>query len=100
MDVGGAPSLEMGAGLLGFGAKDRVAAADVGDDGVLTALLVLEGDAVLFARPSTVEMGGALGEETAEDAMFGVEDGQMLVGDGFNAVGTDGRGEGGDLGGV
>ena len=100
VDVGGAPNLEMSAGLLGFSAKDGVATADVGDDGVLAALLVLQRDAVLFARPSTVKMGGALGEETAEDAVFGVEDGQMLIGDGFNAVGTDGEGEGGDLGGV
>lgn len=94
------PEREVGGGVLGFGAEDGVAAAGVGEDGVVAALFVGEGHFVFFAGAAAIEIGSSRGEEAAEDAMLGVEDGEVLVGDGFEAGGAGLAGEGGDLGGV
>ena len=64
------------------------------------ALGVLERDAVFFAGAAAVAVAGALREEAAEDAVFGVEHGQVLVGDGFYILWADGEGERGYLRGV
>jgi hypothetical protein len=85
---------------LGQRVEDRIAAADVGEDGVAAAVEVAEFDAVGFAGAAAVLEGGAGGEEAAEDAVFGVEDGEVLVGDGFEGGAAECEGELGDLIGV
>lgn len=97
VDAGVLPGVEVGGGVLGLGTEDGVAAADVGNDGMAAALLVFEGDLVLFAGAATIEVAGALGEEAAEDAVFGVEDREVLVGDDFDAGGVGLSGQRFDL---
>ena len=60
VDAGAVPVLKMGGSVLGLGAEDRVAAADVGDDRVAAALLVFKRDLVMLAGPAAVEVAGAL----------------------------------------
>lgn len=100
LDAGAEPLIEMGTGFLGFGAKDGVTAADIGHDGVGAALTVAEGDAVLLAGAAAILVGSAFREKAAEDAVFGMENGEVLVGDGLDLLRADVAGEGGDLGGV
>ena len=81
-----APEIEMRARFLRFGAENGVAAADVGHDGVRAAGVIAQFDAVLFAGAAAILVAGAVGEEAAEDAVLGVEDGQVLAGDGFDML--------------
>ena len=100
LDAGAKPLVEMGAGFLGFGAKDGVAAADIGHDGVGAALTVPESDSVFLARAAAILVSGSFRQEAAEDTVFGMEDGEVLVGDGLDFFRADVTGEGGDLCGV
>ena len=93
-DAGRAPRVQMQAGLLRFGAEDGVAAADIGHHGMRAARGVAQRHAVLFAGAAAIAIAGAGGEEAAEDAMLGVEDGQVLVGDGLDAFAADLRAPG------
>lgn len=52
---------------------------------------------MLFAGAAAIKIAGACGEEAAEDAMLGVEDGQVLVGDELDASGIGGAGDLDDL---
>jgi hypothetical protein len=92
-DACGEPGFQMPGGVLGFGSEDGVAAAGVGEDGVGAAVGIAEGDAVLFAGAAAVFVAGSGGEEAAEDAVFGVEDGEVVVGDGFDGSAGEGLGE-------
>ncbi len=60
MDAGFEPIGHVGGGLLGFGAEDGVAAADVGHDGMGAAVFVFERDTVFFAGPAAVAVGRAV----------------------------------------
>ena len=82
----------MRAGLLGFRTEDRIPASDVGKYRVCTALRIFEGHPMLFARPAAIAVRRAGGKEAAKYAMLSVEDGQMLIGYGFQPLGADGRG--------
>ena len=53
-----------------------------------------------FAGAAAIAVAGAGGEEAGEDAVLGVEDGQVLIGDGFDAIGAGFAGQFGDLGAV
>ena len=99
-DAGLSPRVEVGAGFLRFGSEDGVAAAYVGEHRMGAAFGVLEGDAVFFAGAAAIAIAGAVREEAAEDAVLGVEHGQMLVGDGFDILRADGEGERRNLRGV
>ena len=90
----------MAAGFLRFGAEDGVAAAHVGHHGMRAAGGVAQGDAVLLAGAAAIAIAGAGGKEAAEDAVLGVEDGQMLVGDGFDPACARAARQLGDLRGV
>ena len=99
-DAGGEPRLEMETGLLGLRAEDGVAAAGVGEHGVAAAVDAAELDAVGFAGSAAILVRGAGGEEAAEEAVLGVEDGEVLVGDDLDAGSAQGVGKSRDLGGV
>ena len=88
-DAGGAPGFQVQAGLLRFGAEDGVAAADVGHHRMRAPGGIAQRDAVLFAGTAAIAIAGAGGEEAAEDAVLGVEDRQVLVGDGLDALAAD-----------
>ena len=77
------PLGQMEARLLRFGAKYSVAAADVGHYRMRAARGIPQRDPVFLARPSAIAIAGAGGKESAKDAVFGVEYGQVMVGDGF-----------------
>src|SRR5437868_5129723 len=79
------PILQVAAGFLSFRPEDGVAAADVGHYGMRTARGIAEGDPMFLARASAIAVAGSGGKKSAEDAMLGVEDGQMLVGDHFQS---------------
>ena len=55
---------------------------------------------MLFAWPPAIAVSSAGGKESAEDAMLGVEDRQMLIGDGLHPLRANGSGQRGDLRGV
>ncbi len=80
----------MRACLLRLRAEDRIPAANVGDYRMRAALWISQGDPMLFAWPAAIAIRRAAGKESAEDAMLGVEDRQMLIGDGFHPLRADG----------
>ena len=59
-----------------------------------------EGDTAFFARASAIAIACTGGEEAAEDAVLGVEDGQMMECDGLEAASPPMAREIGDLRGV
>ena len=83
------PFRQMQARFLRFGAKDGVAAADVGHHRMRAAVGNPAARPGVFARAAAIAIAGAGGKEAAEDAVFGVEHGQVLVGDGFQVLRTD-----------
>ena len=44
---------------------------------------ILQRDAVFFAGAAAIAIAGSGGEKAAEDAVLGVEDGEVLIGDGL-----------------
>ena len=95
-----APTLHVRAGLLRLRPEDRVPTSDVGEYGMRTSLRIFESHPMLFAGPTAIAVRRAGGKEAAEHAMLGVEDGQMLIRDGFQTLWADGPGQSGDLLGV
>src|SRR5258708_1221004 len=83
----------MGAGLLRLGAEDRVAATHVGEDGVGAATIVPHRHLVVFARTAAIAITGPGGQKAAEDAMFGVEDREVLIADRLDGRAADLPGE-------
>ena len=79
--------------LLRLRAEDRIPAADVGQYGMRTALRISQSHPMLFAWTAAIAVGGSGGKESAEDAMLRVEDGQMLIGDGFQPLRANGSGQ-------
>jgi hypothetical protein len=80
-NTGALPRLKMAAGLLGFRTENCVPATNVGHDCVCAAIQVAELDAMALTGMSAVLEARAVRQEAAEDAVLGMEDGQMLVGD-------------------
>src|SRR5262245_30582030 len=64
---------------LGAGIEERVAAASIGAEEVLDADTVAEPYLVSIAGTTTVGEVGALGKESAEDTVFHVKHGHVLV---------------------
>ena len=92
-------------GGLGFGVEKRVAATDVGDEGMRFAFAPTGGaagieeiDLVLFAGAAAVVEVFAVGEGVGEDAVLHVKHGHVLVEDGFEFRGIEAAEEGGELG--
>jgi hypothetical protein len=54
-----------------------------------SALWISQGDPMLFAWPAAITVSSASGKESAKDAMLRVEDGQMLIRNGFYPLRTD-----------
>ena len=80
------PGFQMRARLLRFRSENRVAATHVSHHWMRAAFGILEFHAVLFARTAAIAIAGSRGQKPAEHAVLGVEDGQVLVGDGFDAL--------------
>ena len=99
-NAGAPPRGQMLAGLLRFRSENRIAATDVGQHGMRASVLIPQGDDVLLARASTIAIAGSGREEAAEDAMLGVEDRQVMIGDRFDPAGIELAGERGDLFGI
>lgn len=95
-----APCVQVLAGRLCLGSEHGVAAAHVGHDRVRAPLDIAQCHAMFLTRVATVLVAGALRQKAAEDAMFGVEDGEMLVGHDLDPVRADVRGQRGHLRGV
>ena len=74
--------------LLCFGPKDGVATTDIGHNRMAASLHIAQRNPMFLARFATILVAGASREEAAEDAMFGVENGQMLIGNDFELVGA------------
>jgi hypothetical protein len=87
-----APRFDVRACFLRFSAEDRVPAAYVGKYRMRAALWISQGHPMLFAWPAAIAIRGASGKEAAKDTMLGVEDGQMLIGNRFYPLWTDGSG--------
>ena len=66
--------------------EDGVAAAHVGEHEVVLAVAAAEVHHVRFARVAAVLVGAAVREEATEDAVFGVENGKVLVDDALEGV--------------
>ena len=88
------------AGFLSLGAEDGITAAHVGHHGVGAAGIVAERHYVVFAGAAAVFVARAGGKETAEDAVFRMEDRQVLVHDCFDPVAAHGTRQIGQLLGV
>jgi len=88
-DAGAPPIVQVHAGFLRLGAKDRVATAHVRHHRVSASTHVAQRHAVLLARMAAVLVAGARRQEATEDAVFCVEDGQVLVGHNLQLVGVD-----------
>ena len=99
-DAGIQPVDQMRGGFLRFRAEDGVAAANVGHDGMGSAVGIAEFHAVMLAGTAAIAIAGPGGEEAAEDAMLSVEDGKVLVDDGFYTLRAGAASELADLGGV
>ena len=84
------PRIDVRACLLRLRAEDRISAANVSDHRMRTALRISQRHPMLFAWPAAIAVSSTGGKESAEDAMFGVEDGQMLIGDGFQPLRANG----------
>src|SRR5262249_25848708 len=82
----GQPRVQVCSRFLRFGAESGVTAADVRHHRMRAPAPISQFDAVLLAGMSAVEVASPFREEAAEHAMLGVEHGQMLVGDHFDAV--------------
>ena len=67
-----------GAGL-GARVKHRVAAADIGSDGMRFSDAVSDGDSVMVAWTATGEMVFASGQKSGEDAVFHMKHWDVLV---------------------
>ncbi len=87
-------------GGLGPTVEDRVPAAHVREHEVALAVRGGQVEGVVLARGAAVPLVLALGQEAREDAVLGVEDGQVVVGDDLEARRGGGGGQGGELGGV
>ena len=100
MNAGLAPRIDVRTCLLRLRAEDRIPAANVSYYRMRPALWISQGDPMLFAWTAAIAIRGAGGKESAKDAMLGVEDGQMLIGDGFQPLRANGSGQCGNLRGV
>ena len=85
-----APGFDVRACFLRFSSEDRVAAAHVGEYRMRAALWISQCHPMLFAWPAAIAIRRAGGKEAAKDAMLGMEDGQMLIGNRFYPLRTDG----------
>ena len=85
-DAGGAPIVEVLAGLLCFGAEHCIAATHVGHHGMRAAGIVAQCYNVMLAWTAAVLIARAGREEAAKDAVFGVKDRQVLIGDHFYSI--------------
>src|SRR5262249_3317639 len=92
-----APGGKVGAGFLRFGSEYGIAAPDVSEDRMSAARGVLQCEHVFFAGPAAIAVTGAGGQKAAEDAVLGMENGQVLIGDGLDTTAADLAGEIGDL---
>src|SRR5579863_7084851 len=99
-DTGVEPLDQMRRGFLRLRTENGIAAADVGHDGMGAAARVAQFDAMLFAGASAIAITGAGGEEAAEDAVLGMEDGEVLVGDRLDFSGTSADRQVSDLRGI
>ncbi len=99
-DAGVQPSTQMTGAVLRFGAKDGVAATHVGQQGMGAALGIAQRNHVRFTGTTAILIAGAGGEIATEDAVLRVKDGQVLVGDQFQAGRSQAMGEVQHLGGV
>ena len=79
-DAGAPPVVQVHAGFLRLRAKNRVAAAHIGHHGIGASIYVAQRHAMRLARVAAVFVAGACRQKTAEDAVFGVEHSQVLVG--------------------
>ena len=75
------PICKMRAGFLSFSSENGIAAADVGHHRMRSSTRILQRNPVAFAGPAAVLITGAGGKEPAEDAVFGVEYRQVVIGD-------------------
>ena len=75
------PGRQVRTGLLRFGSENRIAAADVSHHGMRSSSGIPQRDLVALAGASAILVASAGGEKPAEDAMFGVEDRQVVIGD-------------------
>jgi hypothetical protein len=64
------------------------------------AVQVSKLDAVVFTRAAAILVALAGGKEAGKDAVFGVEDGQVLISNGFDVVWTRFAGKHGHLRGI
>ncbi len=96
----GAPGIQVRACLLRLRSKYRIAATHVGHHGMRAALRIPQGNAMLLAGTPAIAVSSARGKKPAEDAMLGVEDREMLIGDGFQSSRANGCGERRDLCGI
>ena len=69
--------------------EDGVAATHVRHDWMLKAVFVPQGDGMRFTGMTAVGVIGAGRKEAAEDAMLGVKDGQVVVGDHLECSGIN-----------
>ena len=65
-----------------------------------TPIYIAQGHTVFFAGMATIFVASSIGQKATEDAMFGVENRQMLVGDHFHLITAQALGELRHLGGV
>jgi len=85
-----APRINVRTCLLRLRAEDRISAANISDYRMRTALWISQCDPMLFAWPAAIAVGCAGGKEAAEDAVLGMENGQMLIGYRFQALRANG----------
>ena len=86
LDAGIQPTRQMFARFLGFAAKDGIATADIGDDGVLATVAVTQRHLVGFTWAATVFVTRPIGQKATKDTVLGMKDGQMMIGDDFDAL--------------
>src|SRR5260370_14823260 len=89
MDAGLAPGAQMQGGLLGLRAEYSVATAYVRQHGMGAAGWVAELYDVTLARSAAIAVARAGGKKAREDAVFGMEDGQVLERDCFDRARAD-----------
>ena len=83
------PLRHMLARLLGLSPKNSVTTANIGHHRVAASLYVAQSDPMFLTRFATILIAGSFRKETAENAMFGVENGQVLVGNDFELIGAN-----------
>lgn len=78
-ETGGMKILEIRRAGLRGGVEERVAAADIGPQGVLHANTVAEVDAVFLAGSAAIRVVGPIGKECRKDAVLHMKHGHVVV---------------------